>query len=107
MDIIRENTTLEKAVVIGVFLAVAAVLFFAFVGVYQMAFGIPERASIEQRAEVGQARAMELEKVVEGYQSALKWENLFLIVADPNSVMDFTALEEYIQDRRDFYAVKQ
>jgi len=107
MDLIRENTIGEKAVMAGLLLVGAAIAFFAFYGFYQMAWKVPERVSIEGRAEAWEVRAMELEKVVTEYQSALKFENLFLLIANPNAVMDFGELEKIIQDKREFYEVRK
>jgi len=44
-----------------------------------------------------------MQSTIANYKSAMKFENLFMLVASPNDVMDFEALDKYIQERKDFY----
>lgn len=38
---------------------------------------------------------------------AMKFDNLFMLVADPQQVMDFSALESILQNRRNFYKTRE
>lgn len=88
----------NESIIIVVILAI--ILWFAVVGVYSLVWGSPN-----QKAEIYmlQTQVDNSQTAIEKYQAALKFENLFFMVADGNAVMDFEKLEEYIQERKDFY----
>ena len=62
---------------------------------------------LTDQRDTWQCRAKELEEYIETrddqYRVATKFDNLFMMIADPNQVMDMEGLEQYIKDRKDFY----
>lgn len=84
-------------------------------GVYQIGWGIPDRLKqIEEltlKANTWESRAKELDTYVieqeRKYKVATKFDNLFLLIADPDQVIDFEALDKYIKDRKAFYEAKK
>lgn len=108
---IIEPTFSDKAIVAGLFLVSIIIMIFFIYGVFAVCWSVPEKRveikHLQNRVGVWQARSVELEKAVEDYQVAMKFENLFLLAADSNQVMDFEALDQYIKDRKDFYKAKK
>lgn len=79
---------------------VSIIVAFSIIGMISAFSTIPNRNKIITMLE---CRVETRNKKINQYKSAMKFENLFMLVASPNDVMDFEALEEYIQDRKDFY----
>lgn len=44
-----------------------------------------------------------LEKMMDEHKVAMKFSNLFLMIANPKQIMDFTALEKLIYDKKEFH----
>ena len=91
----RENT-----IVFSCILTVWLIVGFFIYGVWAAVWSVPDKKA---EIELLQIRVDSYQAAVEKYQSAMKFENLFMLVANPNAVMDFEELEGYIQDRKDFY----
>lgn len=100
-----------RLVWLGLFLCSAAIMIFCVIGVYDAFWNVPgkrvEIAELTDQRDVWQARAKELDKYIETresqYRVATKFDNLFMLVADPNQVMDFEALDEYVKSRKEFF----
>ena len=82
------------------------ILLFAIIGVYQAFFGVPgKKAEIQELqtiSNIWQDRAVKAEATIEEYKVAMKLEDLFLLVADPQQIMDFEALDDYIKNKAEF-----
>lgn len=108
--IIREiiKTMLIWAVL---FLCSAAIMIFFMIGVYDAFWNVPGKvariAELTTQRDVWQARAKELDKYIaeqdKKYRVATKFDQLFMLVADPGQVMDFENLNEYIKNKKEFY----
>jgi len=90
----------NESLIIILFLVILS--WFTMFGIYFTFWGNPhKKAQIRQlsaEVEVWHNRAIELESAVADYQRALKFENLFLMVADANQVM---TLDKYLQQQVD------
>jgi len=100
---------MESMGIIGLF--VICILFIAtcIYGIVAKTILIPERnieiKYLQSRVDVFKNRSIELEEAVKNYKTALKFENLFFLVADPNAVMNFEHLETYLANHKSFYNV--
>ena len=85
-----------------VWLLIVAMGFLLVYSTFQGFYNIPAKndriAILQAKAD----RAMELEVAVADYQRAMKFEKLFLMVADANQIMDFAELEHYIENKAVF-----
>lgn len=105
-EMIKKNIAL-----IVMFLFSAAIMIFTVIGVYDAFWNVPAKcekiAELTDERDLWQARAKELEKYVETregqYRVATKFDNLFMLIAEPNQVMDFEALDGYIKSRKAFF----
>jgi len=96
---------------LGLILCLWAIIFFFLIGVYATFWSVPEKRAeivvLTDQRDIWQCRAKELEEYIETrdgqYRVATKFDNLFMMIADPNQVMDMEGLEQYIKDRKDFY----
>lgn len=87
---------------------------FAVYGGYQLVVGVPEKqAAISELRGLLRNAVQENAVAVEKNRKltvknnrlkvAMKFDNLFMAVADPNQIMDFETLETILTNRRDFY----
>lgn len=56
--------------------------------------------SLNQRVEVLQVALKEKDEYIEKQNTAMRFENLFLLAADQNDLLDFSELEDYLCDKR-------
>jgi len=97
--------------IVGLGLISAAIMFFAVIGVYDAIWNVPakvvEIAELTDSRDAWRARAKELDKYIETregqYRVATKCDQLWMMVADPNQVMDFEGLEEYLKSKKAFF----
>ena len=82
-------------------------------GVYQTFWSVPEKkteiAELTRERDVWESRAKELDRYVAEqdkiYRVATKFDNFFMMIADPDQVINMECLEEYIKDRKEFYEI--
>ena len=86
----------ESVIIIVVLLVMS---WFAVYGIYACCWGVPGKKA--QIIEL-QADNQELEQAIEDYKVALNYEKLFLIMADPDQIVNFGDLEDYIKSKTDF-----
>jgi len=110
-EIVIKEIIKTRLVLIGLFLCSAAIIIFCVIGVYDAFWNVPaKRATIAEltgERDLWQCQAKELERYIETreeqYQVAMKFENLFMLIADPNQVMKFEDLDQYIKNKKDFF----
>jgi len=110
-EIIIKEIIKTRLVWIGLFLCSAAIMIFCAIGVYDVFWNVPAKraviAELTEQCNTWQGRAKELEKYIEvregQYRVATKFDELFILIADPNQVMDFEALDQYIKNKKDFF----
>ena len=109
-ELIIKEIIKNRLIRIGLLLCLAAIAFFCVNGIYAF-WNVPgkraEIAELTTQCDVWRDRAKELEKYIEvredQYRVATKFDQLFMLVADPNQVMDMEGLEEYIETRKEFF----
>jgi len=79
---------------------IAVTITFAIAGVFCTFSAMPK---LEIEIKNLKTEKIDMQNTINQYKSAMKFENLFMLVASPNNVMDFETLEVYIQERKDFY----
>ena len=86
-----KNESLIITLVLGV------LLWFTVWGVFLFFWDAPAK-----RAEIAilQAENVELQKSNNDLKTALRFENLFLLTANQNDLLDFTELEDYLCEKR-------
>lgn len=100
---IHKNTYTDK--LIGLTLCGVSVLIvvLAAIGAYHLCC-VPGRSEkitvLEQQVDVWKHRSAELEKYIEKQRTAFRYENLFMLAADSNDLLDFSELEEYLCEKR-------
>jgi len=110
-EIIIREIVKRNIVIIVMFLFSAAIVIFTVTGVYDAFWNVPAKNTEIQRltnlCNAKQDRIVELDKYIidreKKYQVATKCGNLFMLIADPNQIMDFEDLEKQIQDKKDFF----
>jgi len=102
-----EETFMDKVIVSGLFIGVALISIFFLYGMFAAFWSIPDKNAqirhLQTKTDAYRAEADELKGEIERYQVAMKFENLFLLGASPNQIMDFERLEKYIKDKKTFY----
>ena len=96
---------------IALFLCSACLTVFFVIGVYDAFWNVPakvvEIAELTDERDHWQARAKSLDKYIETregqYRVACKFDNLFMMIADPDQVINFEALDGYIKSRKAFF----
>ena len=75
-----------------------------FLGVYDEIWELPTKRSeiynLSQRIEILQVALKEKDEYIEKQNTAMRFENLFLLAADQNDLLDFSELEDYLCDKR-------
>ena len=91
---------------VGIFLMLMScmVMFLAVTGGYHIIWGRHDTSaeiySLSQRNEALRAAVIEKDAYIEKQGTAMRFENLFLLAADQNDLMDFTMLEEMLCEKR-------
>lgn len=101
----------DRICLIVLILISTVVVFFVWVGVRDMVWKMPAKNSEIQRltdlCNAKQNRIRELDKYIidreAKYRVATKFDNLFMLIADPNQIMDFEVLDGYIKSRKAFF----
>ena len=103
---------------IALFLCSACLTVFFVIGVYDAFWNVPakvaEIAELTDERDHWQARAKELDKYIgiqnkniatqeDKYRVACKLDHLFMMIADPDQVINFEALDGYIKTRKEFF----
>lgn len=109
----REFTASEtfcRLMMIGLVLASVTIMVLAIIGGYHIFTAADKKAELEyqtQKAQAWEARAKELDKYVsekeQQYRVAARFDNLFMMMADPDQVVDMDGVEEYIKSKREFF----
>lgn len=108
--IIKEMNKRAILWIIGIVCAFV-VIFFTGIGVYEAFWNVPAKivkiADLTDQRDTWRARAKELDQYIETreeqYRVAHKFDQLAMLVADPNVIMRFEKLEKYIKDRKEFF----
>ncbi len=104
-------TRSEKLILHGLLLMSVLIVMFSVFGIFQFFIGLPEKRAeiqyLQSRVDVLRSRIIEQDEAIEKYQTALKFENLFFLVADPGQVMEFEDLEGYLTNKKQFFEAKQ
>jgi len=108
---IDEPTFAHKAFVFSVACAALFITIMFFYGIVSLTIIGPERnatiSELQTQGDVWQARAKSLDKYIETregqYRVACKFDNLFMMIADPDQVINFEALDGYIKTRKEFF----
>ena len=108
---IDEPTFAHKTFVFSVAGAALFITTMFFYGIVSLVILRPERnaeiAELQTQGDVWQARAKELDKYIETregqYRVACKFDNLFMMIADPDQVINFEALDGYLKTRKEFF----
>ena len=110
-EIIIKEMVRTKAWLIALFLCSACLTIFFVNGVYSAFWNVPKKnveiAELTDERDHWQARAKSLDKYIETregqYRVACKFDNLFMMIADPDQVINFEALDGYIKTRKEFF----
>ena len=110
-EIIIKEMVRTKAWLIALFLCSACLTIFFVNGVYSAFWNVPKKnveiAELTDERDHWQARAKSLDKYIETregqYRVACKFDNLFMMIADPDQVISFEALDGYIKTRKEFF----
>ncbi len=94
----------ERAILFLLLLLSAVLTFFTVSGIYHTLFNIPRKnAEIKellQQVEILKIHESQLQKKIEQQRLAFRFENLFMLAADQNDLLDFSKLEEYLCEKR-------
>ena len=108
----------DKAILFGLIAISVVIMIFAVIGVYDAIWNVPNKcteiAELTNQLNVSQARVKELDKYVEiqnkniatredKYRVACKCSKLFMLVADPDQVMDFEDFEAMLRNKKQFF----
>ena len=103
---IDEPTFAHKTFVFSVAGAALFITIMFFYGIVSLVILRPERnaeiAELQTQGDAWQARAKELEKAIEGYKVAMNFEQLFLLLADHDLIIEMGELENYIKNKAEF-----
>lgn len=110
-EMIIKEIIKDRLVLLGLFLCSAAIMIFCVIGVYDAFWNVPAKratiAELTDQRNTWQCRVNELERYIdereEQYQVAMKFEDLFMLIANPNQVMKFEDLDQYIKNKKDFF----
>jgi len=102
--VIHENDLKEKMILFTLFLLSAMLMFFVVSGIYYSFFGVPRKNAeikeLSQRIKILKIHESQLQKKIEQQRLAFRFENLFMLAADQNDLLDFSELEEYLCEKR-------
>jgi len=91
----------ESMIVIA---ALVVLAWLSVLGIYDIVWSNPHKKaeirSLQAKTQVWQDRAIQAEAKIEDYKVAMKFENLFLLSADANDMMDFSMLEDMLCEKR-------
>jgi len=117
-ELIIKEMIRTKAWLIALCLCSACLIIFFVNGVYCAFWNVPtkniEITELTNQLDVYQARVKELDKYVgiqnkniatqeDKYRVACKFDHLFMLIADPDQVISFEALDGYIKSRKAFF----
>ena len=109
--IIPEKSRWDSLILIGVLVVSILIIVTCIYGLVAKTILMPKKKAeiqyLQSRVEVLQGRITEQDQAIENYQTALKFENLFFLVADPGQVMNFEDLEKYLCHKKEFFKVKK
>jgi len=115
--IIREMKK-RSMIWIGIIFCIFIIISFTGIGVYEAFWNVPakntEITELTNQLDVYKARVKELDKYVgiqnkniatqeDKYRVACKFDHLFMLIADPDQVISFEALDGYIKSRKAFF----
>jgi len=117
-EIIIKEMIRTKAWLIALLLCSAVLTVFFVNGIYCAFWNVPlkniEITELTNQLDVYKARVKELDKYVgiqnkniatqeDKYRVACKFDHLFMLIADPDQVISFEALDGYIKSRKAFF----
>lgn len=90
----------------GACLISAVIMIFCTAGIYNTFWGVPAKveriAILEKQVEIWRYRSAELERYVERQKVAIHFDQFFMMIADPDQIINMADLEGYIEEKREF-----
>lgn len=103
-DLRIRPTTSDRVIVVICMITAWLIIIFCVYGVWALFWGVPnKKVEIKQlkiERHILQDQIVTAVAKVEAYKTAMRFENLFLLTADHNNLMDFDVLEDYLCEKR-------
>ena len=101
---IYQNTNWEKLIGMALVILSCVIMSLAIAGGYHIVWGRHDTSAeiytLNQRVEVLQVAVQEKDEFIKQQKTAFRFEQLFMLAADQNDLMDFDELEGYLCERR-------
>lgn len=102
----KANVWWGRLIFFGGCLLSAVIMIFCIAGIYNTFWGVPAKveriAELEKYVTVWRDRSTGLDKYIERQKVAMNFSNFFMMMADPDQIINMADLEGYIEEKRHF-----
>ena len=108
---IKQPSKLENFVVLGLSLASILIMLFFLYGIFACFWQVPHLKAkihtLETKVELMSGQIDYLNSEIEKYRVANNFNDLFVMLANPNQMIDMSDLNKWLRDKREFYERKR